>query len=128
MASLLIARKGLSALVVLSNMFIEGILLAEALSALVAAESLGTFVHGLMSFQSGACDEALAAAFSRAHVLALMRMDSLDVLFEMLVYCIVLVAALVRAFEGARVCVRIEVISEASRSVKGFGAAGPCAG
>lgn len=51
-----------------------------------------------MTFESRACYKGLSAAFSLADVFAVICMNGLDVLFQMLVFNVVFVAVIVRAF------------------------------
>jgi len=46
----------------------------------------------------------------------------------MFIFDVVLVAANVWALEGSRIGMRIQVVSEPSGAVEGFGTVGPCAG
>ena len=57
---------------------------------------------------------------------SLESMNSFDMLFQMLIFDIVLVAAIVGTFEWAGVGVGIQVISESRRSIERFGATRPC--
>lgn len=113
---------------VLTLMSVQRVLLPEALPAVLAAEPVGALVHGLVALQTGAGGEGLAAAVALADVFALEGVHGLDVLLQVLVFDVVLVAAVVRALERARVGVGVEVVAEAGGTVERLGAAGPCAG
>lgn len=51
-----------------------------------------------MTFEACACYECLSAALSLADVFAVICMNGLDVLFQMLVFNVVFVTIIVRAF------------------------------
>lgn len=109
----------------LSKMFGQGLLLPKTLPTVLTTESLLAFMNCLMSLESGARDKALSAALPGTDVFALVGVDGFDVLFQVLILDVVLVACIVRTFEGPGVGVRIEMISKSGRSIEGFRASRP---
>lgn len=96
---------------IFSNVLAQCFLLSETLPTVLATESLFAFVNGLVSFKSSTRHKALTAAFLLTDVFSLKSMDGFDVLLQVLVLYIVLIATIIRALKWSRIGVRIEVIS-----------------
>jgi hypothetical protein len=64
-------------------------------------------VDGLVSLESCASDEALAATFLGTDMLSFESMDGFDVLLQMLIFDVILVAAFVLAFEWSGIGVGV---------------------
>lgn len=80
-----------------------------------------------MSPEAGSGHELFPAGFVGADVIPLGRVRSFDVLLQMLLFYIVLVAAGVWTAEGALVIMGSQVSGKASWAVKGLVAVGICA-
>lgn len=81
--------------VILADMFRERFSFPEALAAVLTAETVCALVDGLMAFQPCACDKTLVTAGDLADVVALIGVCGLDMLFQVLVFNVVLVTAVV---------------------------------
>jgi hypothetical protein len=102
-AVLLCTGETLESLVLLPNMFGEGVFLPKALPAVLTPKPFCTFVNSLVALQTCSCDKALATAFSGADMFPFLGVGGLDVLLQMFVDGIVFCAAIVRADEWPRV-------------------------
>lgn len=109
-------------------MLVQGLFFAEALAAILAAESLLSFVHSLVALESGTSDKALSTALLWADMFPFECMDSLDMLFQMFVLNVILVTASICALEWSRIGVRVEVVPQSSRAVEGLWTVRPGAG
>lgn len=92
------AREGGKTQVSDSDVALECLVLAETEIAAVvaaAAETFGALVDGSMAAETGRCDEGLTASGFRANVFPFVSVRALDVLCEVLLLEIGLVAALV---------------------------------
>lgn len=116
------------ALMIFSGMLVQGLLFAEALATILAAESLLPFVHSLVALESGTSDKALSTALLGTYMFPFEGMDSLDMLLQMFILNIILVTASVCALEWSGIGVRVEVVPQSSGAVEGLGTAGPGAG
>lgn len=113
-----------------ADVALEGLVLAEALVArreVSASESLLALVDELMSAETGGRQERLPAAVVGADMVSLGPVRALDMLLEMLLLDVVLVAAGMWANERALVVVGPEVGGETGWAVEGLVAAGICA-
>lgn len=77
--------------------------LPEALAAVVAAEAVGAFMDGLMAFESGACDKAFPTALGLAGIFAFVGVCGFDVLFQVLVFNVILCTVVIWAFKWPRI-------------------------
>lgn len=77
----------------------------------MAAEPLLAFMNGLVTLESCTSDETLAASFLGTDMLSFESVDGFDVLLQMLIFDVILVASLVLAFEWSRIGVGVEVVS-----------------
>lgn len=111
-----------SAQVISTHVPLQRLVLAEAAAAVGAPETLGTLVDGGVAPQPRCRHEGLAASLLGAVVLALLGVRALDVLLQVLLFEVALVAPGEIAFEGPVVGVRAEVGREAGRPVEGLGA------
>ena len=96
---------------ILADVLVQCLLLSEALAAIFTAEPFLPFVDGLVSLESCASDEALAATFLGTDMLSFESVDGFDVLFQMLILDIILVTSLVLALEWSGIGVGVEVVS-----------------
>lgn len=114
-----------------ANVPLQGVVLAEALVArgvFAAAEALLAGVDVLVAAQTGCRQERLAAAIVGTGVCSLLGVGALDMLAEVLLLTVVLVAARVCALEGAVVGVGAQVGGQAGGTVEGLVAVGIGAG
>lgn len=79
-----------------------------------------------MSLESCASDEALAAAFLGTDMFSFESVDGFDVLLQMFIFDVILVASFVLALEWSGIGMGIEVVSQSGWTVEGFGTARPC--
>lgn len=82
----------------LPYVLMECLSLSEALAAVLTTESICSLVDKLMTFKPRACYKGLSAALSLADVFAVICMNGLDVLLQMLIFDVVFVAVIVGAF------------------------------
>jgi hypothetical protein len=126
-AALLRADKGRQAEVFCPHMPLQRLVLPEALVAPLvppAPEPLLPRVDGGVSPQSRGRDEGLSAAGLVADVRPLVGVAALDVLLQVLLLEVVLVAVWEGALEGSVVGVRAQVGGQAGWPVEGLGAVG----
>lgn len=113
---------------IFSNMLMQCLLLPKALSAITASKPLFSLMDRLMTFKSRASHEALTTSFLGTYMFPLQSMNSFDVLFQMLIFNVILIAVIVGTFKWSRIGVGIEVVSQPGGTVEGFGTSRPCAG
>lgn len=82
-----------------AHMLCESFSFSEALSTVFAAESFGAFVNGLVALQSGACNEAFAAARDLTGVFAFVCMCRFNVLLQVFILNVVLITVIIGALE-----------------------------
>ena len=112
---------------ILADMFVECLPFPEALTAVLAAEAVCTFVNSLVPLKPSSGHKCLSTAFLLAHVLPVMGVNGFNMLFQVFVLDVILVAAFVGAFEGARIGVGIEMVTETGWTIEQLVAAWPCA-
>ena len=108
-----------------ADVALQSLVLAEAEATAVvaaAAEALGALVNGGVAAQARGGDERLAAALLPARVLLLVGIRALDILGQVLLLQVDLVAVRVRALMGAVVGVRAQVGGQTDGTVEGLDA------
>jgi hypothetical protein len=87
----------------LANVDVQCVTLSETLATVLAAKSVRAVVYSLVTLQPRASRKRLSTAVPLAHMFSFECMGTLDMLFEMFVLDIVLVAIRIWAFEWARI-------------------------
>lgn len=106
-------------------MLVQCLLLSEALSTVTAAKPLLALMNCLMTFEPCTSNEALSTPLLGTHMFSLESVDSLDVLLEMFVLDVILIAVVVGTFKRPRIGVGIEVVSQPSGAVERLGTSRP---
>jgi hypothetical protein len=111
--------------VVGADMALEGLMLAESLVAggiAYTSKSLVAFMSLLMSSKSRTSQETFVAALPITNPFALLSMRALDVLLQMLILDISLVATLIRAWKWTLIGMRYKMRFHSGRPIEGLGA------
>lgn len=96
-------------------MFAEGLVTGRVVATF---ETFLAFVNGLMPPESSSSEEALSTAFFGADIVPLFGMRTFDMLFEMFLFYIGLIAVGIGALEGSVIVVGSQVRNQTSWTVE----------